>query len=289
MQGIYLPLMTPFLTNGELALDKIEAMVEHHLKQGVHGFYVGGSSSECFMMSLEERQAVLKVVSRIVNNRVPLIAHVGAISLHDVRILIDCVANESYQAISATPPFYYAFTKQEVAQYYKTIATISPLPLLLYNIPGTTGVSFSHQELFDLSSLDNVIGIKHTTNDMFFIERLRARDSQCVIFHGEDTMLVNGLQMGASGGIGSTYNLMSKQYVDIYNSMLKGDVENAMQLQHKVNEVTEGLVKVGIYQGIKFAMKELGIDYGECREPFMPLSDLNKQLMTQMLDKIQHS
>ncbi|NOI65711.1 N-acetylneuraminate lyase [Vibrio sp. 99-8-1] len=289
MQGIYLPLMTPFYPNGELAIDKIEAMIEHHLKQGVHGFYIGGSSSECFMMTIEERQQVLKIVSRIVKQRVPLIAHVGAISFFEVKKLIECVAEESYQAISATPPFYYSFTQQEVIQHYKNIAAISPLPLLLYNIPATTGVSFSHQELFELAALNNVVGIKHTTTDMFFIERLRVKQPDSIIFHGEDAMLVNGLQMGASGGIGSTYNLMSAQFVNIYNAMMEGDVEKAIQVQHGVNEVIQVLVQVGIYQGIHFAMRELGVDYGECRKPFMPLNDENKRRMTKVLDKIEYS
>ncbi len=286
MQGIFLPLMTPFHPDGALALEKLEPMIEYHLQQGVHGFYVGGSSSECFMMTLDERQDVFKAVSKIVDQRVPLIAHVGAISLHEVKILLGCVEKEAYQAVSATPPYYYAFTKYEITHFYQSLAKISSLPVILYNIPGTTGVNFSHDELFALSALDNVIGIKHTTNDMFFIERLREKCPQSIIFHGEDTMLINGLQMGASGGIGSTYNLMSKHYVDIFNAMAEGNASKALQLQHQVNEVTEVLVKVGVYQGIKFAMKEKGIDYGECREPFLPLCDEHKAQLIQVLGKI---
>ncbi len=83
---------------------------------------------------------------------------------------------------------------------------------------------------------------------MFFIERLRVKQPDSIIFHGEDAMLVNGLQMGASGGIGSTYNLMSAQFVNIYNAMMEGDVEKAIQVQHGVNEVIQVLVQVGIYQ-----------------------------------------
>jgi len=286
MKGIYLPLMTPFKLNGEIDFNCLEGMIEHHLRQGVHGFYVGGSSSECFMMSVTERQSLLLEIAAIIRGRVPLIAHVGVISLHDVRQLIDTAVDAQYDAISATPPFYYGFSKAEVTHYYQNIARYSPLPLLLYNIPGTTGVSFTHQELFDLSALPNVIGIKHTTSDMFFIEQLRQRVSDSVIFHGEDTMLVNGLQMGASGGIGSTYNLMSADYVALYQAMENDDIERAMSLQHRVNTVTTQLLECGVYQSIKFVMNEMGVEYGHCREPFLPLLSEQKERLTRVIDDI---
>ena len=79
---------------------------------------------------------------------------------------------------------------------------------------------------------------------------------------------------------------MSKHYVDIFNAMAEGNASKALQLQHQVNEVTEVLVKVGVYQGIKFAMKEKGIDYGECRKPFLPLCDEHKAQLIQVLGKI---
>lgn len=286
MKGIYLPLMTPFDHQGNIEFGKLAAMFEHHLNQGVHGFYIGGSSSECFMMSLVERKDVLKAIAEINGGRVPLIAHVGAISLFETKQLADVASDWGYQAISATPPFYYGFSKSEIEYYYRELSAYSALPLLLYNIPGTTGVNFSHSELLELSSMPNVIGIKHTTTDMFFIERLRNADANQVIFHGEDTMLVNGLQMGASGGIGSTYNLMSGQYVAIYNAMEQGRLEEAMRLQHQVNRVTEQLLDCGLYQSIKFAMTELGVDYGVCREPFLPLSQTHKQKFEKILENI---
>lgn len=284
MQGIYLPLMTPFSSNGLLQLDKIPAMVEHHITQGVHGFYIGGSSSECFLMSIDERQQVLNAVSSVNNGRVPLIAHVGAIALHEALQLIDSAVAAGYDAISATPPFYYGFSKAEMIQYYKSLAQYSPIPLLLYNIPGTTGVNFDHKELLELSELENVIGIKHTTTDMFFIERLRQAIPESIIFHGEDTMLISGLQMGASGGIGSTYNLMSKQYVELYQAVLEGDLDKALERQKQVNRVTEVLLDVGVYQGIKYAMGELGIDYGECRAPFLGLDSEAKSKINKMIE-----
>jgi N-acetylneuraminate lyase len=136
---------------------------------------------------------------------------------------------------------------------------------LLYNIPGTTGVTFTHETLL---MMDNIIGIKHTTPDMFFIERLLHLQQDSLIFHGEDSMLVNGLQMGASGGIGTTYKLMPAQYVKLFEAMKQADVDKAMAMQHQVNRVTEVLLEVGLYQSTKFAISEMGIDYGHCREPF---------------------
>lgn len=285
MKGIFVPLMTPFI-NDELKIDLIPDMVNHHISQGVHGFYVGGSSAECFMMSVEERCQVLKAISTANAGRVKIIAHVGAISLREALQLTNAANAHAYDAISATPPFYYGFNTQEIEVYYQSIAKASDVPLLLYNIPGTTGINLTLEDMKALSTIPNVIGLKHTTQDMFIIERLHAHNPDLLIFHGEDTMLLNGLQMGASGGIGSTYNLMSKQYVELFQAYENGDIDAAMAIQHTVNAVTEVLLTCGLYQSIKFAMNEQGVNYGECRRPFSPLSDDKKAQLLAVLKQL---
>ncbi|MGJ3493716.1 N-acetylneuraminate lyase [Piscirickettsia salmonis] len=283
-QGIYLPLMTPFHEDGSLALDKLANMMDYQINKGVAGFYVGGSSGEGFLLSEAERAEVIKVAAEVNQQRVGMIAHVGVISTDLTAQLADVAVKAGYDAISATPPFYYAFSQEEIHQHYVYLAEQCPLPLLLYNIPGTTGISFNVEQLLSLMEHPRIIGLKHTTTDMFLVEQLRQRSEDAVIFHGEDSMLSAGLFYGANGGIGSTYNIMSASYIKLYEHAQCGEMDEALKLQHQVNHVTDAILKIGLFQSLKYLMQLRGVDYGVCRKPFLPLTKEKKQALEQLMD-----
>ena len=271
LEGIYVPLMTPFHEDGTLALELIPEMVDYLVESGVHGLYVGGSSAEGFLMSDEERIRVSAAVAKATDDRIGLIAHVGAISTDHTVAMGKAALDQGYQAISAVPPFYWGFSKDVIRTHYEYIADNVALPLLLYNIPGTTGVNFSSDELIAMMEHEQIIGVKHTTHDMVTVERLRTARPDSIIFHGADDMLTAGMLFGANGGIGTTNNLMPKTYVKLYELAKAGQFDEAFTLQKQVNQVTEKTVELGIYQAIKMLMKMKGVDFGYCRRPFLPL------------------
>ena len=271
--GIIVPLVTPFDKHGDLAAEKAYALIEKHLDVGVHGFYVGGTTGEGFFQSVEERCEFLRVVAEAVNNQGLLIAQVGALSERDVHTLSNFAAENCYDIISSTPPFYFTHTDSEVMEYYRRLANVSDLPLLLYNTPGATGRSIATAKQIEVLKLPNVIGSKHTDMNFFSAERLLREVPTAAIFNGPDEMLTGGLAMGMVGGIGSTYNLMPRIYLEIYDSIKSGDLLNAQQLQAKANDVIDELLRIspGVVPGIKHGLKVLGFDMGEPRKPFLQL------------------
>jgi N-acetylneuraminate lyase len=271
--GIIVPLVTPFDEHGDLAAEKVRSLIEKHLDVGVHGFYVGGTTGEGFFQSTEERCEFLRVVAEAVNNQGLLIAQVGALSERDVHTLSNFAAENCYDIISSTPPFYFTHTDSEVMEYYRRLANVSDLPLLLYNTPSATGRSISTTKQIEVLKLPNVIGSKHTDMNFFSAERLLREVPTAAIFNGPDEMLTGGLAMGMVGGIGSTYNLMPRIYLEIYDSIRSGDLSNAQQLQGKANDVIDELLRIspGVVPGIKYGLKVLGFDMGQPRRPFLPL------------------
>ncbi|MGI9353936.1 MAG: dihydrodipicolinate synthase family protein [Rhizobiaceae bacterium] len=271
--GIIVPLVTPFDENGDLAVDKARSLIEKHQDVGVHGFYVGGSSGEGFLQSVEERCDFLRFVAEVVSGRGLLIAQVGALSARDVHLLAKFAAANGYDVISSTPPFYFTYTDREVVEYYRDLADVSDIPVLLYNIPGTTGRSLSTATQVEMLKLPNVVGSKHTDMNFFSAERLIREVPSAAIFNGPDEMLTGGLAMGMVGGIGSTYNLMPRVYLGIFNSVMSGDMANARQLQSIANDVIDELLRIspGVVPGIKHGLKMLGFDMGEARRPFLPI------------------
>ncbi len=271
--GIYIPMITPFLRQDEsLDLPATEALVEFLIAHHVHGLYVGGSTGEAFAQSIDERVAFLKEVAAVANGRLHLVAHVGSLATRDAIHLAEAAAAAGYAGTSSVPPYYYAFSRAEVIRYYEELAAATPLPLLIYNIPGNARFRFSLDDLSRLLQVDSIIGVKHTETDFFIIERLKARHPEAIVFNGPDEMLVAGLTMGCDGGIGSTYNVVPEKYVSLYERFRQGDLPGAIALQHEVNALTELLLEVGLYNGLRHLLKRRGVDTGVSRRPFAPLT-----------------
>lgn len=273
ISGIMVPLVTPFDDNGELASEKARALIEKHIEVGVHGFYVGGSSGEGFLQSVAERCDYMRFVADVVNGRATLIAQVGALSSRDAHALAEFAAANDYDVVSSTPPFYFNYTESEVIGYYRDLAEASDLPVLLYNVPGTTGRTMSTAAQVEMLNIPNVIGSKHTDPNFFSAERLMRQVPTALIFNGPDEMLTGGLAMGMVGGIGSTYNLMPRLYLNIYESVKAGDLDAARQSQAVANDVIYELLSIspGVIPGIKLGLNVLGYDVGGPRKPFQPI------------------
>ena len=272
LAGIFSALLTPFDTNGGLALGVMEHLAEFQLAQGLHGFYVGGSTGEAFLQSSDERGQVLRAFAKAVRGRAKLIAHVGAIATEEAVALARVAADAGYDAVSAIPPFYYDFSPAEVLAHYHRLADATPLPLIVYNFPAKSARPLSTPNLLTLLQHPRIVGVKHTSQNLYQLERLKAAAPDAVLYNGFDEMMVGGLAMGADGGIGSTYNVMGGLFVQIYDAMRAGDLPQAQALQRRANEVIDVLIDVGVFPGTKAMLKLLGVDCGSCRAPFAPLT-----------------
>ncbi|MEL7186797.1 MAG: dihydrodipicolinate synthase family protein [Pseudomonadota bacterium] len=272
--GIVVPLVTPFDESGELAAERARPLIEKHLEVGVHGFYIGGSSGEGFFQSVAERCAYMQFVAETVNGRGFLIAQVGALSARDAHALTRFAGANGYDVVSSTPPFYFSHTDAEVVEYYRELAELSDVPVLLYNIPGMTGRGVSTDIQVEMLRIPNVIGSKHTDMNFFSAERLLREVPDAAIFNGPDEMLTGGLAMGMVGGIGSTYNMMPRRYLEIYDAVRAGNMDKAREVQGIVNDVIDELLRIspGVVPGIKHGLRTLGFDMGAARRPFLPVA-----------------
>lgn len=273
LEGIMVPLVTPFDENGDLAAEKALPLIERHIELGVNGFYVSGSSGEGFLQSVAERCEYMRFVADVTKGRATLIAQVGALSSRDAHAITDFAGENGYDVVSSTPPFYFNYTEKEVVGYYRDLAEHSSLPVLLYNVPGTTGRILSVDAQIEMLRLPNVIGSKHTDTNFFSAERLLHAVPGTKIFNGPDEMLTGGLAMGMAGGIGSTYNLMPSLYLDIYRHVKNDNLAKAQEAQAKANAVIYELLRLspGVVPGIKLGLGFLGYDVGGPRKPFQPI------------------
>jgi N-acetylneuraminate lyase len=119
-----------------------------------------------------------------------------------------------------------------------------------------------------------IVGVKHTSQNLYQLERLKSAAPQAVIYNGFDEMFVGGLAMGADGAIGTTYNFMGRLFVRMFEAMRAGDLPGAQALQSRANQVIDVLIEVGVFPGTKAMLKIMGVDCGPCRKPFAELTSV---------------
>ena len=285
--GIYPALLTPFDADGKIYAPALRQLVRWNMEKGVDGFYVGGSTAEAFLLTEEERKLVYRIVAEEVSGKVDLIAHIGAISTAEA-IRYGQVAKElGYHAVSAIAPFYYKFGFEQIKKHYFDIVHALDMPMIIYNFPNFSGVNLTVEQVGQFFADSRFIGIKHTSNDFFALEQFKTKFPERLVFNGYDEMFLAGLVMGADGGIGSTYNFMAEKFIRIRNLFESHRIAEAQQVQKEANEIIKALCQVGVMEGEKEVLCQLGFDFGNARAPFSVLSEEQKCFVKkQITDKI---
>ena len=271
--GIFPALLTPFDKNNKINEKALEELIELNIKKNVKGFYVCGSTAEVFLLTSDERRQLMKLVKDIVGNRCTLISHVGAISTDEAKRNAQHAEELGYDAISAVSPFYYKFSFNEIKNYYFDIVGSVNLPMIIYNFPNFSGVNLTSDNFSEFLTDPRFIGVKHTSNDYYAMERIIAKFPDKVMYNGFDEMFLAGISMGADGGIGSTYNFMAEKFIKMQKLVAEGNVSESQRIQKEVNVIIQALIKVGVMQGEKAVLCAMGMDFGYARAPFAKPSD----------------
>ncbi|MCR5485077.1 MAG: N-acetylneuraminate lyase [Clostridiales bacterium] len=278
-QGLYPALPTPYDEKGDVNVKSLERLVEYNLDKGVKGFYVAGSTGEAFMLSDKERNLVYETVAKTAGGRANLFAHIGAVSTAQAISFGRTAEKLGYDAVSAVPPFYYKFSFQQIKKHYFDIVSAVDLPMIIYNVPIYSGIGFSADEMAEFFGDPRFLGVKFTSNDFYTLERFKTRFPDRYIFNGFDEMFLAGLSMGADGGIGSCYNFMAEKFIKIRELFLQNKMAEALEIQKEVNSIVYALFKVGVLEGTKEVVSQLGIECGNARAPFSVLTPEQKQFI----------
>jgi len=282
LKGILAALVTPYYPDKSVNYSVLEEIVDYLLENGIDGFYVGGSTAEAFLLSVEERKKILETVIRHNNGRGIVIAHVGSIGTELTVQLGLHAKNVGADALSAVTPFYYKFNSEQIIRYYYDVANRTDMRLIAYNFPSLTGYALTVDDIDNLAKNPNIAGIKYTSRDLYTLERFKNAHPELIVYNGHDEVILYGLTAGADGGIGSTYNFMPEKYrklVDLFNA---GQIAKAQQVQHEINNLIPPLEKYGAMQLAKEILTLRGMPCGDCREPFTPLDEKAKMDIKQV-------
>ncbi len=282
--GIVPALVTPFDGNGEVNYSELKRLVRLLLEEGADGFYVTGSTGECFLLTDEERVRIIATVAETVDGKVPVVAHVGKIGARLAAKLAVEAQKAGADAVSSVPPFYYDFKFEEIVRYYATITDATDLPMVVYNYPKFSGVTITSANLPLIMEKCRVGGLKYTDMNLYELERIRVQYPKLQVLFGRDEALLSALPLGIDGAIGSTYNIMLKKYKRIWAAYEAGNLKEAEALQHDACRVIDRLMKVRDITAEKYLLGRKGIMAGDCRPPFKPITEEEKRFLDETGD-----
>lgn len=284
MKKLYVASVTPFDQEGKINEAALKMLWERNLSEGADGFFIGGSSGECFLLTRDERVRSFELASQY-RDRGDMFAHVGAISTQEAVFYAKEAVKAGIENIAATPPIYFGFSEREIAGYYHDIAEAAGRPVLYYNIPSSTHreLDVKHPEVQALLRSGAINAIKHTNLNLLEMDRIRNINPKIRCFGGFESCMVAFLAFGCEGFIGSSFNFMLPQFKHLLWLFEEGKLEEARILQTKCNNILDVLLKNGLCANLKYILSSQGIPVGEVRKPFVTLTKERAAEMDEVL------
>lgn len=262
--GILPAAVTPLTDDGNLNTGSFELLLERFYDAGCHGVYVCGQTGEGFQLPVSVRERAVEVAVANTPQGRSVIAHIGAASTTEAVSLARHASESGAHAISSLPPGS-AYSFAEVRSYYEALAAAASVPVLVYYFPEFSASIRSLEEVLELCSIPNVVGLKFTDFDLYRLSLIQRAGH--TIFSGRDEVLAAGLLMGAHGGIGSFYNLAPELFVDVYSHVRAGRWAEARVVQDRINDLIRTVLKFPMLASMKQLLTWSGIDCGRPVEP----------------------
>ena len=260
-RGIMPATASPCDENDRFLPEKYAELLTWLYDQGVHGQYVCGATGEGFKMLIEERMQAAEAAVEISRQRKgKVIVHVGSLQKRNAVKLAEHAAKIGADAVSSIPPSF--CNQSQLVNFYGDIGRASGLPVIIYHIPMLTGRNPSLDELLELLDIPGVVGLKFTEWNMFLMKRILMARPEKVVFNGFDEGLCLGLLYGASGGIGTWYNIFPKLFLGVYGAVQEGDIAKAMKFQSALFGFCDLAFRSGVVYGtLEYVMRQRG--YGQ--------------------------
>lgn len=269
--GTGVALVTPFAENGAIDFAAVARLVDNIIAGGVNYILVLGTTGETPTLSTDERKALIRFVRERVANRVPLVVGVGGNCTRDVVATLKEWDLSGYDAVLSVNPYYNKPNQEGLYQHFKAIATVSPLPVLLYNIPGRTGVNMSPETIARLANdCSNIIGVKEASGDLKQMERVRALTSEeFLLISGDDGLTIDVIKLGGVGVISVLANLYPAQTAEMVNCALERNYPIAESKLQQLDGIISALFEEGNPVGVKCALNIKGVCSDTMRLPLV--------------------
>ena len=286
--GTGVAIITPFQQNGAIDFDALESLINYLIDGGVEYIVSLGTTGENVVLSAEEKKKVWAFTAEVVKGRIGLVAGIGGNNTAEVVDQIKAFNTAGYDAILSASPSYNKPTQEGIYQHYKAIAETSPLPVILYNVPGRTGSNVSADTTVRLArDFKNIIGTKEASGNFDqFNQIMRDKPADFLLISGDDPVTLPMIALGAVGAITVIGNALPRQTSDMVRAALKGDYAAAQKGHFSLVEFTRLCFVEGSPAGVKTALNVLGVCGDVVRLPLVQVSSNTVDLFKKEIEKI---
>ena len=285
LKGSLVALVTPFNDDGSVNYDVLGELIEYHINNKTDGLVVLGTTGEASTMSFEEEVEVIKYSVKKVNKRVPLIIGAGS---NDTLYAV----NNAYEFsrlgadyLLVVTPYYNKTNEEGLVRHFEMIAEASSCPIILYNVPGRTGMNIPVSVVERLANNKNIIGIKEASGNISYAMLLsKYLNDDFVMFSGNDDVIVPYMSIGASGVISVLANIAPCQTHNICKHCLDGNFDMALKIAKDLLEVSNGLFIETNPIPVKTCLNHLGFNVGGYRMPLYQMNKTNEDKLIKLID-----
>lgn len=286
LHGMGIALITPFKADKSIDFKALATLIDYQIMNGADYLVVLGTTAETPTLTTEERREVREFVANRVNGRVPLVLGLGGNSTTAVVEELKNTDLSSFCAILSVTPYYNKPSQEGLFQHYKMISEASPRPIILYNVPGRTGVNMTAETTLRIASTcENVIAIKEASGNMSQMDEIiKRKPSDFMVISGDDGVTFPLITLGAVGVISVIGNAFPNEFSRMVRLALEGRYDQALQIHHRWTELFNLLFVDGNPAGVKCVLNAMGFIENELRLPLVPTRITTNDKIRRVLD-----
>lgn len=281
-KGSIVALITPFRKNGSIDHGLVRELVEWHIASGTNAIVPCATTGESPTLSHDEHDEVIATVVKAVNKRIPVLAGCGSNCTEESLRLIKHAESVGADGALVITPYYNKPTQEGMLAHYESLSSATKLPIVIYNVPGRTGVNIKPETVAKLSKIENIVGIKEASGSLDQASEIM-RSTDLDVLSGEDSLNFPLMAMGAAGVISVVANVVPDLVAKLADAALKGDMEEGRRLHKLLFPLSKALFAETNPCPVKAAMAMLGKCENVLRLPLVPVRKETEELVRKAL------
>ncbi len=280
-KGTGVAIITPFKNDCSIDFAALGRVVNHVIKGGVDYIVAMGTTGEASTLTTDEKLAVISYVTETIDSRVPLVIGIGGNNTQEIINFIREIDLTGVDGILSVAPYYNKPSQRGIFQHFKAIATCSPLPVIIYNVPGRTSCNITSDTCLELAhECKNIVAVKEASGDLAQIMRIiKGKPENFLVISGDDMMTIPIIAAGGAGVISVLANAFPAECSELVINALKNNFKTAREIQFRLMETIELLFVDGNPSGVKAFMSILNLCENNLRLPLVPV---NKTVFTRI-------
>ena len=287
-KGLGIALITPFTSEGSVDYDALKRLIEYQLANGADFLCILATTGEAPCLTQQERDDITAFIRERVAGRVPILKYCGGNNTVAVVEEIKATDWTGIDGILSICPYYNKPSQEGIYQHFKAIAEVSPLPIVLYNVPGRTGVNMKPETIVRLANdFANIVGVKEASGSMEQVDEIiKNKPHRFDVISGDDALTFSMVASGAAGVISVIGNALPKEFSRMIRLEFNGEYEPARKIHHKFTELYSLLFIDGNPAGCKALLNDMGMIENVLRLPLVPTTITTKQKMAAILKEL---